>query len=92
VGGGTPCQATCGTCRLGQCRQGGAATAIAGMWPGNVVANGRYGQVGHAASPTAGRVTWRPTATPVADTSLPLLHRQPTTLQKESQALIPTWH
>jgi hypothetical protein len=30
------------------------------MWPGNGAANGRLAQVGHAASPTAGRVTWLP--------------------------------
>jgi hypothetical protein len=58
LSGGTPRQATRGTCRLGQCRQGGAATTIAGMWPGNVAPNGRLAQVGHAASPIAGRVTW----------------------------------
>jgi hypothetical protein len=31
-GGGTPGQATRGTCRLGQCRQACAADANAGMW------------------------------------------------------------
>jgi hypothetical protein len=41
VGGGTPGQATRGTCRLGQCRQGDAATAITGMWPSNIATNGR---------------------------------------------------
>jgi hypothetical protein len=41
LSGGTPGQATRGTCRLGQCRQGGAATPIAGMWPANVGPNGR---------------------------------------------------
>jgi hypothetical protein len=34
VDGGTPGQATRGTCRLGQCRQAPAAVRIAGMWPG----------------------------------------------------------
>jgi hypothetical protein len=32
LSGGTPGQATRGTCRLGQSRQGGAATYVAGMW------------------------------------------------------------
>jgi hypothetical protein len=32
LSGGTPGQATRGTCRLGQSRQGGAATCVAGMW------------------------------------------------------------
>jgi hypothetical protein len=33
LSGGTPGQATRATCRLGQCRHGGAATTVAGMWP-----------------------------------------------------------
>jgi hypothetical protein len=60
VSGGTPGQATRGTCRLGHRRQGGAATAIAGMWPANVAPNGRLAQLGHAASTKPGRVTWQP--------------------------------
>jgi hypothetical protein len=48
--GGTPGQATCGTCRLGQCRQAPAAVRIAGMWPGLEAA-------GHAASATAGTLS-----------------------------------
>jgi hypothetical protein len=34
LSGGTPGQATHGTCRLGQSRQGGAAIVITGMVPG----------------------------------------------------------
>jgi hypothetical protein len=34
LSGGTPGQAARGTCRLGQSRQGGAATPRAGMWLG----------------------------------------------------------
>jgi hypothetical protein len=56
--GGTPGQATRGTCRLGQCRQAPAADAKPGMFPFKRRRYPPTGQVGHAASVVAGMSTW----------------------------------
>jgi hypothetical protein len=59
TGGGTSGQATRGTCRLGQRRQGGAAIPKSGMLPGRWRRQRASEEVGHAAWDVAGRVTWR---------------------------------
>jgi hypothetical protein len=52
MSGGTPGQATRGTCRLGQCRQAPAAVAVASVR-----------RVGPAAILVAGKVTWHKPST-----------------------------
>jgi hypothetical protein len=56
--GGTPGQATRGTCRLDQWRQAPAADAKPGMWPSDVVVHGRLARVGPAAYMEAGMLSW----------------------------------
>jgi hypothetical protein len=66
--GGTPGQATRGTCRLGQCRQGPAAVPSSGMLPLQRPRPTPSAAVGPAANGVAGMSTWRRAANGIAGT------------------------
>jgi hypothetical protein len=92
ISGGMAGQATRGTCRLGRCRHGGAASSVTGMWPASSRRRTALAQVGPAAITVTGMVTWHHAASPIAGT-LPCAcadsRRQPqkrpalTSMQKE---------
>jgi hypothetical protein len=58
MSGGTPGQATRGTCRLGQCRQASAAVAVAGTSVSVRRRLAALAHVGPAAIPGSGMMTW----------------------------------
>jgi hypothetical protein len=71
LSGGTPGQATRGTCRLGQCRQGLAAVPSSGMLTLQRRRSTPSAAVGPAANGESDMLTWRPAAKAIAGTLPP---------------------